>query len=276
MGAASVSSIFRLLDMFHGTLVLDESDFNNSDEAHMTVKMLNTGYQKGFPLWRSQALSNNEFEPVSFDVYGPKLIATRKLFKDPALESRCLTEQMDGKARAGIPVSFTDEAEQEALHIRNKLLLWRFRNYYTVKPPNQVIDLKFHPRLAQILYPLASVIKDQSILDRLNSFMSEQNNNLKEEKADSIEGRVVRAILKLRHGAKDDRLTAQQIADEINSSIKNEKYHYGAARIGRIVATTLGLPRERTGAKRSILIGSSEGIKKLRYWCDQFGLDYDE
>jgi len=275
MGAASISSIFRLLDMFRGTLVLDESDFNNSDEAHLTVKMLNTGYQKDFPIWRSEALSSNKFEPISFDIYGPKIIATRQEFKDQALESRCLTEQMDGKVRPGIPVSFTDDAWEEALHIRNKLLMWRFRNYYSVKPPNQLLDLKIHPRLAQILYPLSSVIKDQAVLDQLHTFMTDQDSSLKEGKLDSVEGQVVRAILELRNESDDARLTARQIADKVNESIKNEKYHYSAARIGRIISKTLGLPRERTGGRRSILIGSPEGVKKLRYWCDQFGLDYE-
>jgi hypothetical protein len=38
--------------------------------------------------------SHSEINPRAYDVYGPKLVATRVFFEDRALESRFLTEEM--------------------------------------------------------------------------------------------------------------------------------------------------------------------------------------
>ena len=35
--------------------------------------------------------AGDSYEPRAFDVFGPKVIATRRRFEDGALESRCLT-----------------------------------------------------------------------------------------------------------------------------------------------------------------------------------------
>src|SRR5262249_56727898 len=49
-GASTVSPIFRLLDTFKGTLVIDESDWRQSDERAEIVKILNNGNGRGFPV----------------------------------------------------------------------------------------------------------------------------------------------------------------------------------------------------------------------------------
>jgi hypothetical protein len=180
---------------------------------------------------------------------------------------------MDGKARAGIPISLSDSFWDEATQIRNKLLTWRFKNYYQVKPPTEVLDLKIHPRLAQILYPLSSVIKDEAVLSELKAFMLEQDSKLKEARLDSSEGRIVRAILELRSDTEDGRLTVKQIADKANESITNDKFQMSGERVGRTISRTLGLPRERTGQQRNVIIDSREAKQKLQYWCNQFGLE---
>ena len=124
-GATSTSPIFRLIEKYGGTLVLDEADFKNSDMHSDIIKILNCGYMKGLPVLRSEKIGN-DFEPKAYDVYGAKLLATRRKFKDLALESRCLTEKTtSANPRGDIPIilpnSFWDEAEK----IRNNLLMFR-------------------------------------------------------------------------------------------------------------------------------------------------------
>jgi hypothetical protein len=98
-GASTVSPLFRILDSFRGTLVIDKGDFRLSDEQAEIVKILNNWNAKGFPVLRSEATaSRGEFNPRAYEVYGPKLIATRGFFKDRALESRCLTEETGGRS----------------------------------------------------------------------------------------------------------------------------------------------------------------------------------
>jgi hypothetical protein len=56
-----------------------------------------------------------------------------------ALESRCLTMIAQEK-RKPMPLFRMEKFENEALHLRNKLLLWRFRNYAKMKLKTQILE----------------------------------------------------------------------------------------------------------------------------------------
>src|ERR1041385_8692004 len=117
-GASTVSPLFRILDAFRGTLIIDEGDFRLSDERAEIVKILNNGNSKGFPVLRSEASKNKEFNPRASTVFGPKLVATRGFFEDKALESRCLTEEMgQRRLREDIPISLLASYKDDALHL---------------------------------------------------------------------------------------------------------------------------------------------------------------
>jgi hypothetical protein len=108
-GASTVSPLFRLLQAFRGTLIIDEGDFRFSDEKVEVIKILNNGNAKGFPVLRGDTVRGREFIPNAYQVYGPKLVATRGFFEDKALESRCLTEEMGTRRlRDEIPLNLTD------------------------------------------------------------------------------------------------------------------------------------------------------------------------
>src|SRR3989442_777722 len=148
-GASTVSPLFRILDAFRGTLIIDEGDFRLSDEKTEIVKILNNGNAKGFPVLRSEVTGNGkEFNPRAYAVFGPKLVATRGFFEDRALESRCLTEEMgQSRLRQDIPINLTEAHKEEALHLRNKLLLFRFRNMHKRRTSEELVDRTIEPRL---------------------------------------------------------------------------------------------------------------------------------
>src|SRR5215210_3964736 len=104
-GASTVSPVFRIIDSFQGTLVIDEGDFRVSDEKAEIIKILNNGNARGFPVLRSEQIGQRKaFDPRAYSVFGPKLIATRGYFEDRALESRCITEDLGQRPlREGIP-----------------------------------------------------------------------------------------------------------------------------------------------------------------------------
>ena len=79
-GASTVSPLFRILDAFRGTLIVDEGDFKLSDERAEIVKILNNGNARGFPVLRSEATRQGEFNPRAYHVFGPKIVATRGYF----------------------------------------------------------------------------------------------------------------------------------------------------------------------------------------------------
>ncbi|MHB8522083.1 MAG: hypothetical protein ACYDH9_15160, partial [Limisphaerales bacterium] len=126
-GASTVSPIFRILEIFRGTLIIDESDFRMSDEKAELVKILNNGNVKGFPVLRSEVSGKGEYNPRAYHVFGPKIVATRGSFDDRALESRFLTEEMgQQRLRDDVPINLPGEHSAQARCLRNKLLLFRF------------------------------------------------------------------------------------------------------------------------------------------------------
>ena len=87
-GSISTAAVFRTLDLIKGTLIFDEADFRESDMKAEITKILNSGNQKGGTVSRMKPDNNDSFETEIFDVFGPKIIASREVFTDPALESR--------------------------------------------------------------------------------------------------------------------------------------------------------------------------------------------
>lgn len=133
-GAVTSSPLFRLIEVYRGTLVIDEADYKASASWVDIIKILNCGYMRGVPVLRSEKVGDT-FEPRAYDVYGPKIIGNRKRFEDRALETRCLTLQMqEYDLRREIPRQLPPRFYEEARELRNKLLRWRFDNYFRIEP----------------------------------------------------------------------------------------------------------------------------------------------
>ena len=100
----------------------------NSDEYNEVVTILNCGFEQGRPVIR--ATKDNPDKVQILPVYGPKVFATRRRFKDAALEARCLTEIMEETDRDDIPPVLGQTFFDEQGGLRDKLLLFRLRNYF--------------------------------------------------------------------------------------------------------------------------------------------------
>jgi hypothetical protein len=169
-GASTISPIFHTLEAFRGTLVIDEGDFRFSDEKAEIVKILNNGNIRGVPVLRTMVTAAREYNPRAFHVFGPKLVATRGEYQDPALESRFLTEEMGRtRLREDVPINLPPEYAVEALRLRNKLLLYRLRNFHRAVIDPGLVDRTLEPRLNQIFVPLMSIVEDKSFRDELAS-----------------------------------------------------------------------------------------------------------
>src|SRR5215813_5904682 len=194
-GASTVSPIFRILYSFHGTLIVDEGDFCFSDEKAEVVKILNNGNVKGFPVLRSESDGKREFNPRAYHVFGPKLVATRGFFDDKALESRFLTEEMDQyRFRDDVPINMSGSYKEEGLRIRNKLLLFRFRNLNKRKPTEKLVDRSIEPRLNQIFVPLLSIIEDPGAVNDLRELARRYNREMIADRGMDMEAQILEII----------------------------------------------------------------------------------
>jgi hypothetical protein len=197
-GASTVSPIFHTLDAFRGTLIFDEADFRFSDERAEIVKILNNGNMRGLPVLRTMMNRQREFNPQAFQVFGPKIVATRGRYEDKGLESRFLTEEMGPRRlRADIPINLPDTFKEEARELRSKLLLYRFHRRFETKLDPSLVDPMLEPRLNQILMPLLSVVQDPSLRDELRKSALEAQAAIVAERGLLAEAHVLEVIAEL-------------------------------------------------------------------------------
>lgn len=268
-GATTPSPIFRIINEVHGTLIIDEADFKFSDMTSEIVKILNTGYQKGMPVLRSEG--KGTFEVKAYDVFCPKIVATRETFADKALESRFLVEEMGiSRLRTDIPRTLDENFYQEALNIRNKLLMWRLKNYFEPIERREDLIEGIHPRLNQIVMPLLSIIKDASIREHLKSFIIKYNTDLVADRGLSWESDIVFAVLKLEYETKANEITVKQITDEVNREIDFSDDTLQARKVGWYLRAKLQLKPYKT--RKGFVLSFKENRKRLDMWKERFGI----
>lgn len=246
-GASTVSPLFRILDAFRGTLIIDECDFRLSDEKAELVKILNNGNARGFPVLRSEMTPRKEFNPTAYAVFGPKLVATRGYFQDRALESRCLTEEMGrSHLRDDVPINLDSRYKDEALRLRNKLLLFRFRHLAKCGVAEGLVDRSIEPRLAQIFVPLLSIIEDEAARRELRDLARRYQRELIAERGFDMETQILEVIRDLL-AEPDGRLTVKDITSWFADRHQEEYDKKITAKwIGNVLRTKLHLKTERT------------------------------
>jgi DNA primase len=197
-GASTTSPIFRMIDVMRGTLVLDEADFQMSDAEADIVKILNTGYMKGFPVLRSERDGGDNFVVKALDVYGPKIIATRKRYRDKALESRMLTKEMSGIPRADIPIVLPKRFWSEAQKLRNKLLRYRLQTWQPdIEVNDDDIDRSIEPRLNQVTVSLKTIVGDEGLQEDITEFTREYNRQVIVDRSMTLAATILSVIVQL-------------------------------------------------------------------------------
>ncbi len=211
-GATTSAPVFRIIQKWKGTLIMDEADFNKSDEAQDIIKIINMGYEKG--KWVMRCDKEN-FDTVDFfDPYCPKILATRKTFTDKAVESRCITQVMRGTNKK-VPLNLNDAFFAKAQELRNKLLMWRFRNYYSIDVGKEFdLGLDLEPRVMQIVNTFVSMFgQDKKQLEVFKTFIQKHQEELIDERRSSFAGSVVESIYNLLNNGVAD-ISAQDIIEE--------------------------------------------------------------
>lgn len=243
-GASTVSPIFHVLDAFGGTLVLDEADFRFSDATAELTKILNNGTVAGLPVLRTMTNRHRELNPQAFKVFGPKLVAMRSDFADPALESRFLTEETGQRPlRSDISIHFPNALKEEALTLRNRLLAWRFhaRHVVSVDPTRLVPDIA--PRLNQTALSLLSIIDDSGLRERIARQLVGEEARVSAERASSLEATVLTAICEVARTSPASPVSLSAVAARFSEkTLGNLQVPITPKAVGFVVRTKLRLP----------------------------------
>ncbi len=259
-GASTAAPIFRIIDKWRGTLIMDEADFQKSDEAQDIIKIINQGYEKGRHIMRCDKDKGNNVN--FFDPFCPKILATRKNFEDKAVESRCITQVMTGTMRKDIKWNLNKDFFKKTLELRNKLLMWRFRNYFKINPDkNPDLDLgELEPRVQQIVGSFCSLFVDNDKqLQQFKEFIKNYQEELIDERRNSFAGNVIEGLHKLIERGEED-ISAKDIIEE--QDIRNKKGNLISARGLSSTLKSLGfkkpiIKRVSTVTKRCIPINAN-------------------
>jgi hypothetical protein len=268
-GASTVSPIFHILDAFRGTLIIDEGDFRWSDDKADIVKILNNGNVKGLPVLRTEVSRTGEFNPRAFQVFGPKIVATRGFYEDRALESRFITEETGHRGlRRDIPISLPAAYKEEALSLRNKLLLYRFRNFAKKLPTDALVDRTLEPRLNQIFVPLLSVISDPTIRAELREVARERHREIVADRGMDVEAQVLEVIKNL-EGQQSKLAVGEVTAAFIDRYGREYERPITNKWIGYIIRRKLSIKTQKSHGVFIIPLEEQERLKRL---YEKYGL----
>jgi len=232
--ASSVSAavIFRVLEAYHPTLFLDETEIYNRIGMIECLALLNSGYRRGQVALRMEKMEDGNPVIGFFDTFGPKgLAGTQELAS--TLQSRSIMTHMTRNTR-DIELFIDEDAAQD---LRNKLLLYRFRNI-GIPAEFDVYTLKSafkSSRVIELFVSLLEVAPSDEIRNRLIQCMKNLTQTRFDEEQVSIEAQVFEAILSSEDQIDKGKLSIRTVTERFNLTLPEREQ--GTARfIGRRVS----------------------------------------
>ncbi|MCR4286226.1 MAG: hypothetical protein NUW00_05005 [Candidatus Kaiserbacteria bacterium] len=224
-GSMSMSALFRTLNSFNPSLVYDEAELFGENSSDMR-QVLRQGYSADAPVTRTEKAANGKFYVQTFNVFGPKIMASQSKFRDAALESRCLSEHMFPLMQTERPIQLAEQFRGEALALRNKLLMFRFKNFALTTADESVLSNVKLPRLKQTGLAIVSVAKmlGQEPLDDVLKFLNESEKALHIEQADSVENDILICLLELLMSEKIQKSGRIRIGLDLATAFNLSKY----------------------------------------------------
>lgn len=268
-GAVTAAPIYRVIEIYKGSMIIDEADFKDSDLAAEIVKILNVGFQKHYPIVRME-LNGSEYVAKAHSSFCPKILATRDRFKDEALENRIYTVIMQTCTRRDIPILLTPEFYEKAQGLRNQLLMFRFRNLASAKVNFSLVNETIEPRLNQILVPLASIIEEEDFREEFNDIMEQYQKEVLMDRSTRWEYEVVTALMELRDTKLLQHCTMGEIAEVVNQHREENEEKMSAHRAGSIVRRKLYLSTTRK--ERGYVLYFEDNQERLDSFARRYGL----
>lgn len=267
----TTATLFRLIERFNPTLLLDEAEFLNIKEKKELIGLLNAGQRRGLMIPR---MSGDRYDKVElFSVYCPKAISGTERLKKTT-RSRMIMFNMTKNVR---PMPKHLDKETSAV-LRSKLLMWRFKklaelkNSLTFKQKIAIIDqLKARTEYTEIksldgrsyelFYSLIYCAPNAATRKVIADFAAELEQVKAREEKVELSSLVFEAIVKLQPQSADGLLYLRNITAYVNS-VLDVQYQYGSRKIGAIVSQ-MGFTKTRRNKGIAIILDHVL-IKRLR------------
>jgi hypothetical protein len=258
----TTATLFRLVEKFHPTLLIDESEFLTSEEKRETIGLINAGQRRGVMIPRMREDSD---EADFFSVYGSKCISGTEQLK-ATTTSRMIVFTMTKNIK---PVPRTLD-KKESAKLRGQLLMWRFKTIAKLKDSQSPSELKattefkelepLSGRTFELFYPLyysAPATARPNILEFAKDL---EEIKLRAEKTE-LASMVFEAILNLKANASKGILLLKDIAGYVNAD-QPPQYWIPEKTIARKVRQ-MGLETTRTNRGTAILL-NDKIIERLK------------
>lgn len=232
--SASGATVFRALDAYHPTFLLDEFEMYEKmiETKAEVIGILNAGYRRGQIVLRMTGMKEGLPTIKGFKVFGPKALSSIEPLP-PALESRCIRFPMSKtyrKIRRLID-------KKRATELRGKLLQFRFSHNLeeTVEEEGEPLDLP-DGRLIEMFYPLDMVAPTQEIKDIILRCGRMQHDDSIQEDMSSIVALIFNQIIEELHINIRLQIPQHRILDKYNAFVSNSE-KMDARTMGRYLKT---------------------------------------
>ena len=151
------------------------------------------------------------------------------------------------RLRDDIPINLPSVYKKEALHLRNKLLLFRFRNLHKRKVVDGLVDRSIEPRLNQIFVPLLSIIEDAQAREALRGVARQYNREMIADRGMEVEAQVLEIIRDLVSSRDQERVSVGAITSRF-AALHGQDYEHKITHkwIGSIMRKKLNLKTEKS------------------------------
>jgi hypothetical protein len=239
-------SLYKLVDTWNPTLLIDEFEPGNSGSNAELFRMLRAGSVPGVPTVRNG---------VQFSTYSLKVIASRQPLADAALASRGIVVPM---LPTEIETEVLDETTMQEIekNFQPRLCALRLNNYARVK--SQYVSSaelqSLSPRIKQIARALlAPLLGDVGLTSTLVRILSEHDSDSRIARLLEPEWLVAESLFALCHeGMENGRLVSEilvgGVAAHVNKRLRvqGEDCELTAKKVG-LVLSSLGIPASRLG-----------------------------
>lgn len=250
VGNISKSALFRMMNQWHPTLLLDEAQVYTKYTASEIIAVLDNGHRRGKYVWLTMPTENGDFVLRPFDPFGCKAIAGTELPED-TVEDRCIPFEMSRAEPNKVQNRVIDE--EWARSLRAKLLMFRFRKLGTIdwkKELNAIDQEKVRNLRVADLFVGLLVVVPAGKKDILQKAMEDLSQEREEQEKSSIEAQVFNAILEWAANKdnkdklkSEKKIGVQDVADVVNKYEKLENWISNDT-IGRAI-TRMGFARRR-------------------------------
>jgi hypothetical protein len=193
MRSTNVTSavLFRAIDKFEPTLLLDEVDAIWAGQRHEELRgILNGGYKEGGQVWRI-----HKGEPHPFNTFSPKILAgINNGYLPDTIADRCIPITLKRKkVKDKVEPFFSLELEKEVDSLIEKVALWAEQNsetlrYHKPKRLKNITDRQWE--ISMPLVSIGEILEVESARSAISALLAEKIERNTESPREELLGRL--------------------------------------------------------------------------------------